>query len=716
VRTKRILALAMSALFVAAACTSTATTAPTAAPATAAPATAAPATAAPTAAPGTEAPTMAPETGAPTPNIPAASLPKGLNEPIGGADRANQEYVWISNASNLPLFVERVYPGLESARKALNVKVRIAGPSSVDLAAFLATVDTECTAGPAGVIVVGGWDDALASEVDKCIEKKVPTVVTDGDLPMSKRLAYVGTDWYQFGRVHGSYQCKFHKERGLASGKLGTISFLAAGNFIRARQGLRDQLKEECPTVEVVADEESGTNVEQVAANTAAILQAHPDLTGMVGMDSEAGPGIVRAISEAGKTGQVIVTSNEAGREFMNSLKDGSTLMVNMEKYETMDYFAVFYLYSFHNDLVRIVGIDPWTQNPLPPLGDSGLIIVTKDNVEGVLTATDPKAPKAQPAGISEPIGGASRADQEYVWISQFSSLPMFVARVYPGLEYAKLALNVKVRVAGPAAIDLAGFVATVETECTKNPAGVIVVGGWDTALAPAIDKCIDMKVPTVVTDGDLPMSKRLSYLGTNWTQFGVIHGHLMCEAHKARGLTEGKVATITILAADSYIKARKAYEDTLAAECPGVKVVAHEEGGDSQDAVVARVAAVLQANPDLTGLDGMESEGGGAMITAVTEAGKKGKVIIISNDYGRDFLLNLKDGSVDAVTLEKYETMDFFGVVQLYTFHNDIIRNLYQDPWFQNPLPPLNDTGLVTVDKSNVDTIYGASEGIWSQ
>ncbi|HEX2475355.1 MAG TPA: substrate-binding domain-containing protein, partial [Lacipirellulaceae bacterium] len=111
-----------------------------------------------------------------------AEGPTGLNVPIGDPSRSDQEYVWISNASNLPLFVERVYPGLESARKALNVKVRIAGPTSVDLAAFITTVDAECTKKPAGVIVVGGWDDALASEVDKCIDKRVPTVVTDGDL------------------------------------------------------------------------------------------------------------------------------------------------------------------------------------------------------------------------------------------------------------------------------------------------------------------------------------------------------------------------------------------------------------------------------------------------------------------------------------------------------------------------------------------------------
>jgi ribose transport system substrate-binding protein len=385
---KRILAIGLAALFVAAACTSTATPAPeTQAPATTAPETQAPATAAPASAEPTVAPTAAP-------SAPTGGGATGLDVPIGDASRSDQEYVWISNASNLPLFVERVYPGLESAKKALNVQVRVAGPSSVDLAAFIATVDAECTKGAAGdvqgVIVVGGWDDALASEVDKCIDKKVPTVVTDGDLPMSKRLTYLGTDWYKFGRLHGQYQCMYHKEKGLTAGKIGTISFLAAGNFISARQGLRDELAATCPEVQVVADEESGTNVEQVAANTAAILQAHPDLTGMVGMDSEAGPGIVRAIDEAGKAGQIIVTSNEAGREFMNAIKDGKALMINMEKYETMDFFAVAYLYTFHNDIIRNLYMDQWLQNPLPAIGDSGLIVVTKDNVDVILEATKP--------------------------------------------------------------------------------------------------------------------------------------------------------------------------------------------------------------------------------------------------------------------------------------------------------------------------------------
>src|SRR3954453_1844807 len=63
--------------------------------------------------------------------------PTGLNVAVGDPRRGDQEYGWRRSASTPPRVVGRVYPGLEAARKALNVKVRIAGPTSVDLAAFI---------------------------------------------------------------------------------------------------------------------------------------------------------------------------------------------------------------------------------------------------------------------------------------------------------------------------------------------------------------------------------------------------------------------------------------------------------------------------------------------------------------------------------------------------------------------------------------------------
>jgi ribose transport system substrate-binding protein len=312
---------------------------------------------------------------------PAASGSKGT---IGTTERATQEYVWISNFSSLPLFVDRVYPSLEAFARDFGVVVRKAGPAQDDLASYIATVETECARKPAGVIVVGGWDQSLQEPVNKCLELKVPVVVTDGDLPNSKRLSYVGTNWYNLGVTFAKFQIAEHKARGLTTGKIAILSPIQAQNMQEARQGIKDTLKG--TGIEVVAEEDNESNASVSAQKTAAILAANKDLTGMVGLDSESPPGIVTALDEAGKGGKLIVTTNEGGAEFLQNIKSGKVQMICMEKYDVMEYLALSMLYAWHNDAIRPAGIDPWKSNWMPDKIDSGLILITKDNVDEVLT------------------------------------------------------------------------------------------------------------------------------------------------------------------------------------------------------------------------------------------------------------------------------------------------------------------------------------------
>jgi ribose transport system substrate-binding protein len=176
----------------------------------------------------TTAPAAQPGTGAAAPVVKPSS---GL---IGTPERADQEYVWISNWSSLPMFVERVYPSLDAFARDFGVKVRKAGPTSDDLAAYITTVETECSRkpAPAGVIVVGGWDQSLQEPVNKCLAMKVPVVVTDGDLPNSKRLSYVGTNWYNLGVLMAKNQLKYHEERGLKKGKVAILTPLSYQNIM----------------------------------------------------------------------------------------------------------------------------------------------------------------------------------------------------------------------------------------------------------------------------------------------------------------------------------------------------------------------------------------------------------------------------------------------------------------------------------------------------
>ena len=169
---------------------------------------------------------------------------------FGPAD-AKETYYWISQNATLPLFVRTDYKGMEKVANELGVAVRIAGPTTIDLQGFIAAIDQVCAQKPAGVTIVG-WDPALAASVDNCIDLKVPTVVDDADLPNSKRLTFIGTDWYTIGQE----QAKALVAAIPDGGKIVTLSIVNADNMQRALAGFKGYLDEQGGKYEIVANED----------------------------------------------------------------------------------------------------------------------------------------------------------------------------------------------------------------------------------------------------------------------------------------------------------------------------------------------------------------------------------------------------------------------------------------------------------------------------
>ena len=181
----------------------------------------------------------------------ATASARAQESEYGPAD-ATETYYWVSNMSNLPLFVAYDYKGLKAAADELGVKVRVAGPTAFDLAAFIATVDQVCAQSPAGVSVVG-WDPSLTEPVNNCLANGVPTVTDDADLPDSDRLSFIGTDWGAIGVA----QAKAMIENLPDGGKVALLSIINADNMIAARKGFKAYLDAKAPgKFEVVAEED----------------------------------------------------------------------------------------------------------------------------------------------------------------------------------------------------------------------------------------------------------------------------------------------------------------------------------------------------------------------------------------------------------------------------------------------------------------------------
>ncbi len=119
------------------------------------------------------------------------------------ADYSHEEYVWLSAHTNLPLFMAHDHPALKLIGRELGVRVTITGPNTLDIGALVAAIEQTVARQPAGIMVVG-WDpSALVSPINRAVDKGIPVVCVDADVRESKRLAFIGTDWYDLGVRQG---------------------------------------------------------------------------------------------------------------------------------------------------------------------------------------------------------------------------------------------------------------------------------------------------------------------------------------------------------------------------------------------------------------------------------------------------------------------------------------------------------------------------------
>lgn len=320
----------------------------------------------------------------------AAAVPALAQESNFGPRDAKEVYYWVSNKANLPLFVQYDYAGMKRVAEELKVQVRVAGPTDFDIPGYIAAVEQVCAQKPAGVSVVGGWDPSLTEAVNKCVEMGVPTVVDDGDLPLSKRISYIGTNWTKIGEA----QARTLMAKLPGGGKLATTSIINADNMREAVRGFTAYVEANGRAkFKIVASEDDNGDAAKAAEVTSALIAANPDLAGIAGFDSESGAGIVRALQEGGKKpGEVVVTAMEQTPDFFKNARDGWVEGVVVQNRELFIYYAVKTLYEYNHNGLKTSGLTGANGGvPVPPSIDTGILVVTKANVGKVLAALNVK-------------------------------------------------------------------------------------------------------------------------------------------------------------------------------------------------------------------------------------------------------------------------------------------------------------------------------------
>jgi len=300
---------------------------------------------------------------------------------VDDGDYSDEEYVWLCCNVNLPLFKAHDHPALFQVAKELGVQVSIKGPDTDNVRELIAAIEQTAARQPAGMMIVG-WNPALMTEViNRTVESGIPVVCVDADMPESKRLAFVGTDWYDLGVRQGQAMVKAVGKR---QGKVAMLGLTEQAIDVRAFNGFRSIIEPAgLEPMEPQNDEGKQRKATEIAS---ALIQANEDLVGMAGFDSESGPGIGQAIKEAGRAGKIVATCVDAEPQHLQLLKDGVLTACVGQKRELFTYLGVKALFEVNRNRIKFTKDDKQLGiAPIPENYYTGTYTVTQENVDFIL-------------------------------------------------------------------------------------------------------------------------------------------------------------------------------------------------------------------------------------------------------------------------------------------------------------------------------------------
>src|SRR5580693_4525105 len=172
---------------------------------------------------------------------------------------------------------------------------------------------------------------------------------------------------------------------------------------------------------------------------------------------------------------------------------------------------------------------------------------------------------------------------------------------------------------------------------------------------------------------------------------------------HQALNGKKGKVALLGLIEQTIDQQAFSGFR-SVAAKAGLTCLDPQEDKGNQAEA--ARVAAaIIQANPDLVGMAGFDSESGPGFGQAIKEADLAGKLVATCVDAEPQHLRLVKEGVLTAAIGQKRELFTYQGVKSLYELRHSTLKFTKDDKAAGVVGIPINyNTGTYTVTKDNVD------------
>ena len=171
-------------------------------------------------------------------------------------------------------------------------------------------------------IVLTPYDSkAIGSAIVEANRAKIPVFTAD-IASTSKQgvvVAHIASDNVEGGMEAGKLICK-------AIGGTGEVAIVDEPEVTSVQdrvRGFKEYLAASCPKAKIVADVDSGGQRDKAANDVGDILQSHPHLRGIFGINDDSALGALTAVRAAGMAGKVAIVGFDATPEARTAIAKG---------------------------------------------------------------------------------------------------------------------------------------------------------------------------------------------------------------------------------------------------------------------------------------------------------------------------------------------------------------------------------------------------------
>jgi len=238
-----------------------------------------------------------------------------------------------------------------------------------------------------------------------------------------------------------------------------------------------------------------------------------------------------------------------------------------------------------------------------------------------------------------------------------------------------------------PSLCDVAEQNAILEKAAGNRPSGFAVDPVDAAGHMTAIKRIRDQGIPVVIFDSPSPDGS-ITSVGNNFAQQGII------AAERLARLIDytGKVAVMQGFPTAPNHRQRYEAQIEVLKKYAGITVVDGGIDNDDIDTARQQASSVLESHPDLRGYLCCDASGPIGIANAIKEAGKTGKVKVVSMDGIKPILDAIKQGIIDSSSATIPKMQGSMSILMLWQASLGV------------QMPQAIDTGIDVITQENVD------------